>query len=306
MRNEPKNMQKRTSYPNESIFCPVRLPVDFPIVCMRTDHWYTENQGVNMLHFHNCLQIGYCYEGQGHSLVEGRLMAFESGNVTVIPAKVQHLILSQRNTVSRWIWLYLDPFTFIPDLHPTHARALMQIFFGQKALPFTLHQNDQSEMIDITHAIINELENQYEGYRDVVRLQTHAFLLLLLRAASKLNQEPSEAAPARIQIIAPAVEHIGMHYMENIRVEELAALCHISPTHLRRVFQRVMKCTPLEYLQMVRLEAACLLLFRTDLSVLEVGSQVGFPTATSFTRQFRKVIKTTPGRWRRQSRNFLP
>ena len=94
--------------------------------------------------------------------------------------------------------------------------------------------------------------------------------------------------------------------MENIRVEELAALCHISPTHLRRVFQRVMKCTPLEYLQMVRLEAACLLLFRTDLSVLEVGSQVGFPTATSFTRQFRKVIKTTPGRWRRQSRNILP
>ena len=106
-----------------------------------------------------------------------------------------------------------------------------------------------------------------------------------------------------MQIIAPAVQYIALHYMENISIQELGRLCHVSTTHLRRVFRHVMKCSPLEYLQMVRLEAACILLFRSDLSVLEVGNQVGFPTVTSFTRQFKKLMQTTPGQWRKQSRN---
>lgn len=296
-------MQKRTYEPRETVFCPVKLPTEFPIVCMHIDHWYTENRAVNMLHFHNCLQIGYCYEGSGYSLVEGKLTEFESGNVTVIPANTQHHIVSHPNTVSRWIWLYLDPFTFVPDLHPTYAKGLMRIFFGDEAMPFILCKDDQNEMINITHAIINEMENRDKGYQDIVRLQTHAFLILLLRAASGIDASSFAVAQTTMQIIAPAVQYIALHYMENISIQELGRLCHVSTTHLRRVFRHVMKCSPLEYLQMVRLEAACILLFRSDLSVLEVGNQVGFPTVTSFTRQFKKLMQTTPGQWRKQSRN---
>ena len=305
MQKDTENMQNRTSLPTRTIFCPVKLPVDFPILCMRTDHWYTENQGASMFHFHNCLQIGYCYEGSGYSIVEGSLIPFCSGCVTVIPARIQHLVVSQPNSVSRWIWLYLDPFTVVPQLHPTHARDLMRIFFGEKALPFILHQEDQDEMIAIMRVIISELENQNEDHQHIVRLQTHAFLLLLLRAASQLRQEPSAPLQTHMPIIAPAVQHIAFHYMDNITVTEMAQLCHISTTHLRRVFNRVMKCTPLEYLQTVRLEAACLLLFRSDLSVLEIGTRVGFSTSTSFTRQFKNLMQITPGQWRHQSRSLV-
>ena len=178
-------MQKRTYKPRETVFCPVKLPTEFPIVCMHIDHWYTENRAVNMLHFHNCLQIGYCYEGSGYSLVEGKLTEFESGNVTVIPANTQHHIVSHPNTVSRWIWLYLDPFAFVPDLHPTYAKGLMRIFFGDEAMPFILCKDDQNEMINIAHAIINEMENRDKGYQDIVRLQTHAFLILLFHCGNQ-------------------------------------------------------------------------------------------------------------------------
>ena len=170
-------------------------------------------------------------------------------------------------------------------------------------MPFIVCKDDQNEMINIAHAIINEMENRDKGYQDIVRLQTHAFLILLLRAASGIDASSFAAAQTTMQIIAPAVQYIALHYMENISIQELGRLCHVSTTHLRRVFRHVMKCSPLEYLQMVRLEAACILLFRSDLSVLEVGNQVGFPTVTSFTRQFKKLMQTTPGQWRKQSRN---
>ena len=295
-------MQKRTSELTEMIFCPIELPMDFPILCMRTDHWYTENQTVNMLHFHNCLQIGYCYDGSGHSLVEGHLQKFKSGNITVIPAKAKHHIISHSGTVSRWIWLYLDPFTLIPNLQHTHVKALMRIFFGEKVMALMVHKNDQNKMINIIQTIISELENKAEGYCDIVRLQVHTFLLLFLRAASVLQPITPVATQAQTQLIAPALQHISLNYMNKISVVELAALCHISTTHLRRMFHRVMNCAPLEYLQMIRLEAACILLFNSDLSILEISIQVGFPTLTSFTRQFKKLLQTTPDKWRRQRR----
>lgn len=36
-----------------------------------------------------------------------------------------------------------------------------------------------------------------------------------------------------MQIIAPAVQYIALHYMENISIQELGRLCHVSTTHLR-------------------------------------------------------------------------
>ena len=39
-----------------------------------------------------------------------------------------------------------------------------------------------------------------------------------------------------------------------------------------------MECSPLDYLQLTRMEAACALLMHTDTSVLEVGSRAGFAT----------------------------
>lgn len=89
-----------------------------------------------------------------------------------------------------------------------------------------------------------------------------------------------------------------MHYMEPVTVPHLAQLCHISPTHLRRMFRAIMDCTPLDYLQLTRMEAACAMLLHTDRSVLEIGAQAGFATGTSFTRQFKKAFGTTPGQWR--------
>lgn len=60
----------------------------------------------------------------------------------------------------------------------------------------------------------------------------------------------------------------------------------------------IMNCSPLEYLQGIRLEAACGMLLYTDHSVLDIGNQAGFATPTSFTRQFKKQYGTTPGQWR--------
>mgnify|MGYP000175800329 CR=1 FL=1 len=53
-------------------------------------------------------------------------------------------------------------------------------------------------------------------------------------------------------------------FPESIRIEELADVCHISETHLRRIFQESMRMPPVEYINWVRIRAACKELRKTN------------------------------------------
>lgn len=294
-------MQKQPSVapPREVKFCRLNLPPEFPILLMREDKWYSSFQAITMVHFHNCLQIGYCEAGKGYYLVNGALYPYGRECVSLMPAKALHFCASRINAVSRWKWLYLDPAGMLNHrLNPSSAQLLTPLLYGKLRLPYIVSQQQSPQIIRIVQSIISEMENRPLHYKDTVRALTEALILVALRMAEEIPDQESSAVPTSLQLITPAIEWISMHYMDSITVPELAQQCHISPTHLRRLFQTIMNCSPLEYLQNIRLEAACGMLLYTNQSVLEVGSQTGFATPTSFTRQFKKQFGTTPGQWR--------
>ena len=67
-----------------------------------------------------------------------------------------------------------------------------------------------------------------------------------------------------MDMISRSQDYISDHYMEDIRIDELAEYCHISETHLRRIFTTYMKMSPLEYINTIRIQAACDYLKKTD------------------------------------------
>ena len=87
-------------------------------------------------------------------------------------------------------------------------------------------------------------------------------------------------------------------YKEILRIEELAEVCHISETHLRRIFQESMRMTPVEYINWVRIRAACKELRKTNISVNEIAMRSGFTTISTFNRNFRRILGVSPQQWR--------
>lgn len=305
MQNKTGNMQFQPIIPLKAKYCPLELPADFPILCMHGDLWYSHNYSITMVHFHNCLQIGYCYKGRGYFLIDSSLHPYEEECVSVIPPKITHHCTSRPNKLSRWKWLYLDPIALLPNLKPSFVKIAMSALYNDRgSIPYIISKRSESEVIAITRSIVYAMEEQRTGYREVVRCLAHALMLMWLRMKEEPNAlELTTSVESNFDIISPAVQHISANYMNPIAIPELAELCHISPTHLRRIFSQVMECSPLEFLQLIRLEAACALLLRTNISIVDVGIRTGFPTETSFLRQFKKSFGTTPGRWRRELRS---
>ncbi len=104
--------------------------------------------------------------------------------------------------------------------------------------------------------------------------------------------------------IATANAYITLHKMETIKVGDLAACCHTSETHFRRVFSAYMNMGPLEYINLVRVQTACDYLKRTDDSIADIANKCGFSTPSTFNRNFKMIIGISPNEWRKRPENF--
>ena len=92
--------------------------------------------------------------------------------------------------------------------------------------------------------------------------------------------------------------------MHMIRVEELAKACHMSETHFRRLFEGCMNMSPVDYINLVRIQKACDLMKKTNDSMDIVAQKVGFATTSTFNRNFKKFLNTSPYQWKINPENY--
>lgn len=91
-------------------------------------------------------------------------------------------------------------------------------------------------------------------------------------------------------------------YATSITIEQLSNAVALSPFYLIRLFRRIYKQTPHQYLIHLRITRAKELLRNSDLSVMEICMAVGYESLGSFSTLFRKVAGLSPSAYRGRSR----
>jgi len=84
-------------------------------------------------------------------------------------------------------------------------------------------------------------------------------------------------------------------------IEELAALCRLSPAKFSRLVHRVFGLTPRQLALKVRLDEALHLLATTESSLADIALRTGFCDQSAFTRHFRRLSGLPPGIFRAQT-----
>ncbi|TWU28330.1 AraC family transcriptional regulator [Bythopirellula polymerisocia] len=112
--------------------------------------------------------------------------------------------------------------------------------------------------------------------------------------------EKAGATLAPYQRLSQAITHISNHFAEKITLDSLASLVHLSVSQFNRTFKQLFKITPAQYINRVRINAACSQLRSTSDSIETIASRTGFCDASHFVRQFKKVMNLTPKTYREQ------
>lgn len=94
--------------------------------------------------------------------------------------------------------------------------------------------------------------------------------------------------------IDKALRFIHSSYQNPIDVDKLAALANMSPSAFHRTFKDVTSSSPIQYVKKVRLNKAKELLIERGERVNVAASEVGYTSATQFSREFKRHFGSSP------------
>ncbi|RMD78818.1 MAG: AraC family transcriptional regulator [Lentisphaerae bacterium] len=106
--------------------------------------------------------------------------------------------------------------------------------------------------------------------------------------------------PQSFDHILPAIDYIHHHYHSKISIADLAKIAHMSVSNFRLRFRQFMECSPLQYIQQYRISMASVELLRGHKTIETIARENGFPTVSSFLRQFARYKRMSPRQWARQ------
>lgn len=122
----------------------------------------------------------------------------------------------------------------------------------------------------------------------------------LERAMSQQTPPALQQGGLTARQVRIVTDYMEDHLAEKIAIADLAALLGLTRFHFIRSFQQSVGLPPHQFLIRCRIERARGLLSEDTLNIADVADQSGFRGTVQLTRAFRRVVGTTPSRYRRE------
>ncbi len=279
------------------------LPLDFPVLCLTGDSWRISDTPSNRLHFHNCLEIGFCHTDSGILTFEEGEIPFTAGDVFIIPRHIPHTTCSSKGCKSMWSYLFVDFDALAADVFPSgEAYGSKSVISIGKYMRITAKSDPRLHFL--CNTLLEEAKRNDAEAQQMIRLYSLAMVAELQRR--QLESGKPAAKNSKVFPLKPALEYIHDHFTEPCDTATLANLCHLSQTHFRRLFLSCMGSTPLQFVISTRIYQACILLVNTDDPVLNIAQAVGMSSVSSFNRNFQQVMGMSPRQYRASAHRPSP
>jgi AraC-like DNA-binding protein len=118
------------------------------------------------------------------------------------------------------------------------------------------------------------------------------YRLLVGDQGARLRQIAS--AGSQSHQIAQAIDWLKSHYTLPLRIEDLAAHVHMSPSTFHHHFRALTAMSPLQYQKWLRLNEARRLMLTERLDAATAAFQVGYESPSQFSREYRRVFGAPP------------
>jgi AraC-like DNA-binding protein len=96
--------------------------------------------------------------------------------------------------------------------------------------------------------------------------------------------------------VVGAIHVLRDRYTEPLHIEELARTAQMSPSHFHRQFKALTSMTPLQYQKQLRLLEARRLMVAGEVNAETAAFQVGYESASQFSREYARMFGTPPKR----------
>jgi AraC-like DNA-binding protein len=241
--------------------------------------------------------ISFLLEGEKYVYFQEEAIRCDPGKALIFPAG--HCLMTERaaqNGHYSSLLFFFAPSSVaaVRDKHPA-------LFGSRPSTPrkaaFMIEQDD---FIRSFVAGLSRLEGREAALTDtLLPLKFEELMLYLVHKypatfpsfVTSLDKEDADGLLKRV------VEH-NLH--NNLTLEELAFLCHMSQSTFKRKFEQLFGASPIRWFHERRMERASHLLGQQGRKASEIYEELGYRNLSSFVQAFKKEYGVTPGAWRPQ------
>lgn len=242
------------------------------------------------LHTHYCSEIFYITEGHGQFQIEDQIYSVNTHDLIIVNPNVLHTELSHNANPLSYIVLGIE------DVELTTLEDEEEVSFC------IINLKEINDIIRFYfNQILSEINKKTPDSDVMCRNLTENLIILLSRQANfTVTLTPIQKKSPRVCIAAR--QYIDHHFKENITLDMLADITHVSKYHLVHVFTEEYGFSPINYLIYKRIEEGKKLLQTTDYSLALIGRTLGFSSPSYFSQAFKKHTTYTPMEYRKISR----
>lgn len=150
--------------------------------------------------------------------------------------------------------------------------------------------NDNTAFLNAFSKIERSLSIENPVGRLEAMQQLYGLLAFLSKSANKQYMSKDKR-----KALSPAVEYITASYSDpEISNEKLALLCGMSTVYFRKCFQSVYGCSPIRYLNRLRIHKAKAILTGDFESISQVAESIGYCSVYHFSKMFKQYTGQSP------------
>lgn len=280
-------------------------PGEERVLALFGDEWRrVYGEGIFNMHFHNLMEIGVCREGEGTLILDDREIPYQPGMISIIPHNYPHTTNSAEGTMSYWEYIFFEPEHVLQDAYRGNQALRMQMLQRLNRNAFLFDSQEVPDLWNVTNTILHLQKEKKEFCQECTRSLLVSMTHMIAACNPKQIEAELKELDAAGEQILPALYYIERQYMYPIRIEELAKICNMSETNFRRVFGATTNMKPVDYINMIRVQNACKMMRNSYDSMKDIAVKAGFGTVSTFNRDFKKILGTSPYQWKKHPDNY--
>lgn len=247
-------------------------------------------------------RIYYVVKGSAEIEIEGSVYELHKDNIYVVPPFALHSTSCSERFVHYYLHLYdsEDANLFNEYQIPVCIRSSED---KMRLFERIVNRNPELSLTDSNpHSYDNReglqeslLQNKQRSFPE--QLETRGIIYLIILELLRHSTLKNEQYDARIRKV---LEHVASNLAEDFTSMSLADLACLSPEHFIRLFKKSVNYTPMQYVNIKRMERAQVLLATSDMQIGRIAAQVGFHDISYFVKTFKKFTGFSPSRYKEE------